>query len=347
MADELNVLSHGINVHLFGHDHASNLQLGLINSGYDPSFIDSYIAHYNAQNVWAKGFINFDCAVPVVSEQMCPLDRLLRSEFYNDWVKPQEDLAAGDGVILFKEEQRMIAIGGNIRRKDETKEKNWMQLLGVLAPHLQQAFDINRSLSGLNIRSLAKTQLKSSNEPSILIVDCDGYVVHLNKSANEMANIGHPFTLNSFRKFSFKDEALTSLFTHASRFASTIQNYTPKKTRIPNRTGDGFLQCIIAPVSSEQVLDMHVVLMSAMQRPMFMIAFSEGEQIEDRAARLGKQHELTRAEISITRAFAQGMTISEISYEREVSTITVRNQIKSIMNKCDVNRQSELMRLLH
>ena len=104
---------------MFGHDLDSNSSLSLLASNYDPDFIATYDSYYAEKNVWVPGFFEQRVGHTIPSEVMCKRSVLEKTEFYNDWVLPQEDIIAGGGAILFKEDARMFVIGGNIRRKDE------------------------------------------------------------------------------------------------------------------------------------------------------------------------------------------------------------------------------------
>ena len=56
---------------------------------------------------------------------------------------------------------------------------------------------------------------------------------------------------------------------------------------------------------------------------------------------------LTNKELEITQSLIQGLSIKEISEEKNVSPHTVRSQVKSIMHKTETSRQAELVSLVY
>lgn len=68
----------------------------------DPAAIDVYTKYYSPLNVWfttrqqvlAQGHVYPD-------EILCPFELLVRTEFYNDWLKPNK-MRYGLGAVIFK-----------------------------------------------------------------------------------------------------------------------------------------------------------------------------------------------------------------------------------------------------
>ncbi len=98
VCDDLRRLSGDSQIVLHGHDLIQNRQMGFVSSGYDWSFVASYFSRYAAVNPWLPAM----GAVPVGqvrrSEECISREELLRSEFYNDWLRPQDNITDGMGV---------------------------------------------------------------------------------------------------------------------------------------------------------------------------------------------------------------------------------------------------------
>ena len=76
-----------------------------------------------------------------------------------------------------------------------------------------------------------------------------------------------------------------------------------------------------------------------------MIAPNKPEEHALRA-RLGERFDLTAAETEVALALAAATPIAQIASARNVSTHTVRTQLKAIYAKTHINRQPELVRML-
>ncbi len=66
----------------------------------------------------------------------------------------------------------------------------------------------------------------------------------------------------------------------------------------------------------------------------------------DLVERISAQFGLTPMEGQVALELADGLTPREISDARETSIHTVRNQIKAIMDKLVVNRQTDIVRIV-
>ncbi|MFD0978602.1 hypothetical protein [Tropicimonas aquimaris] len=189
--EELHRLSGGVRVQLFGHDSRVSTPLGVHEYGYDPDYFRSYEAYYGAMNPWAPVFAKAQVGKVLQSETILPLNRLEATEFYNDWVRPQEDIVGGAGTVLERTADRATMIGGNIARRDRDRlEVPFAQLLQRIVPFLQQSVEVSRMLGGL---TLDNRLLREGMEPGITAIfalDLHGRVRFTNKQADQMAGTG-------------------------------------------------------------------------------------------------------------------------------------------------------------
>jgi hypothetical protein len=138
----------GILLHDLQHgDHSISLQWGI-----DPSAIRSYAEYYGKCDLWVRK------AAPLVhtgwlgtSEEACSSQELLRTEFYNDYLKSMDVGQAMWGVIE-NSQSRMISLGlyRDLRRPFRSKD---LDLLRFLAPHLERAFRLHLKFTELRTRA--------------------------------------------------------------------------------------------------------------------------------------------------------------------------------------------------
>jgi len=164
--------------------------LGVTSAGYSEHALKSYEEHYHAINPWAETFLKHSTGKVLHSEEMCSKRRMENTEFYNDWVRPQEDIVGGGGSVLFNDRGRVFLFGGNIRRKDiDAKEQDWMDLVALLTPQIQKALNINRRLAYLDFENqfLEAQQIKS---PAIFVVNSLQKIIHVNRNGEQMLGKG-------------------------------------------------------------------------------------------------------------------------------------------------------------
>lgn len=344
--DRISAISGGVRTHIFGYDFEANLHLGAIYSGYDPDFIRTYDSYYYARNDWAEGFATFDPGIPLFSEQMCAREELQQGEFYNDWVKPQEDVIAGGGMLLFKEENRMFAFGGNIRRRDEEREGDWLQLVALLGPHMRQAFEISRRLAGQSIEKHALEQFGPGREPAVLMLNAEGLVAFANPKAQELAEAGYPFAIGENRRLILTHAQTRERVAEARARIKAGLALPPQSTLLTGTRRGPAYECRLGAIDPADIADLQIGLLAGSGGPCLLLTLTEANLRADAMLVFAHQFVLTEAELAVAGSFAKGYGLEEIAAHRQVSLNTIRNQLKSIMAKTGSHRQSDLMRLL-
>jgi hypothetical protein len=98
--DAVSAAAPGVQSHMMHADTAAGAPQRSVVSGYDPAFLRLWDAHYERINAWAAGFVSGPVGQPRYSAWMCDDATLTRTEFYADWVRPQDDLIGGGGIVL-------------------------------------------------------------------------------------------------------------------------------------------------------------------------------------------------------------------------------------------------------
>lgn len=344
---ELTHATGGVRTHLFGFDIPAGISLGLTSSGYDPDYIETYDSHYGTMNAWAVGFAKGEPGAVLPSEWMCSKADLFRTEFYNDWIRPQEDVAAGGGAILFKDESRMLAFGGNIRLKDEEQlEGPWLRTVGLLIPHLQQAFEISRALAGqsLELDLLRKGAVRGG--AGVLLLADNGFVLYANEAGQAMLREGTVLR---------DDHAGRAVFNHPDA-TGALENClnalrrgeTPVAATFFGGDGVGGEQYIIRLVQFDPEDHPAAVfpLVLAYSRACLLVTVNPLPDNRSADDAFAAMHGLTAAEMAVAAGIAGGLTPHELADQRAVSIHTVRNQLKSALFKTGARRQADLVRTL-
>ncbi len=339
---ELGRLAGGVRTHIFGHDFHSGTNLGLLGSGYDPFAVATYGDYYYDKNAWAEGFVKADVGVPVHSEWMCRRERLESTEFYNDWVRPQEDIVGGGGALLFKEEGRMIALGGNIRRKDiERLEDPWMDLVADMIPFVRHAFEVNRALAGKEVEK-AGFAVAQNAQTAVFLLGRDGRLLHVNQYGEAMLAAGDRVGLDLLGRLDLADRRASARLSEAM-LRLTCGGLAAPLAFPADRSAE--MICRIAQMdASVTEFAMQGIILGMQQERGVLVTISRSPTQDALPVALCAAHRLTSAEAQVAILLADGRIPSEIAAERQVSVHTVRNQIKAALSKCGVRRQADLVR---
>ena len=332
----------GMGIHLFGHDDATNSAQGVMYGGYDPVFTNKFDEYYGNINCWAPGFFQHDAGNSIHTELMYPQKELIKTEFYSDWCQPQEDLRTGGGVILHKEQSRMFAFGGNIRKKDsESLDHWWLRFLGDITPHMQQAIEISRAFSGMHLEKVSIAETRSSHHAAVIVVSSTRSVVYANDDGNVLLEKGNVVKMSLGGRFDFSDLA------HSRRFESELLQLTmasnPNPLVFPVEDGQsGSYICRIARHIPDLIEHSLIENYFLSEKYYFLITLSKAIGNNDIKRLLKNHFGVTGAEAEVALGIASGYSTADISKETGKSIHTIRNQLKRAMAKMNVTRQMEL-----
>lgn len=113
--------------------------------GFEPTYVTNYIEHYASTNVWAGNEETLAEGVAVTSEMLYPQGELGSTEFYGDWLRPQELKHCIGGIIV---RHGPVAVklsalrSGRIGSYTDSELDFYRRLL----PHLKRACQINKRL---------------------------------------------------------------------------------------------------------------------------------------------------------------------------------------------------------
>jgi hypothetical protein len=106
--------------------------------GIDPSFLKLYEEHYHPINVQrTEGAHLFAPGAVLSSEQTCPNEVLLPTEYYNDFLRPQK-LRHVLGAFVHIGSQQMSLLSVYPSPHSDSLSDVSRYLLGVLVPHMQR-----------------------------------------------------------------------------------------------------------------------------------------------------------------------------------------------------------------
>lgn len=342
VVEHLSVMAGDIRTHMFGYD----LLLGhsdpsTVTHGYDPDFQTLYNTHYHKMNVWAPTFAMAPPGQILSAEEMFDAGALRRTEFYADWVLPQEDIAAGAGSVLLRDDTRAYLIGGNIRARDaERLERPWRQLLGEVVPLIRQALEINRALAGAQLESHLLRIDVETGAAGVLILNARGRVVSLNPRAGALLEAGVLARLTPGGGLAFHDpvaaDRLAAIEARASRLV-------PQIFGLRDAQGNAW-QCHVAALSTEEDLAANLGNSFFTAPPLIALALTRSLHLPSPEDRVASQLSLTPAEAAVALMLADGADPRRIAEDRGTQLVTVRNQIKSAMQKAGYQRQIDLVR---
>lgn len=329
---------------LHGHDISRNVNLGFLTHNYAPEHHSSYLQHFADRNPWNNRAARVPVGAVIPSRQLLDPGVLRRTEFYNDWIRPQEDIGTGAGVTLFRDHARFLRLSCNIRFRDlESIEARLLGLLEAIGPHLQASFQLSRRLAGARVGQHYQDALQLIPE-AILLLDHTGRITFANARAERLLR-GPNAVATADRRIALPDRSAQQALERT--LAAILQGTVGPGAPIRFHAGMSPLVAELFPFISEAapirpplllLLDGLPIAMLILRRPTSPL----GNGLQVAAAR----HGWSPTETALCGHLLAGGSIRSFAEHRGVSIHTVRNQMRSVLEKAGVRRQSALVALV-
>lgn len=217
-----------------------------------------------------------------------------------------------------------------------------IKTLKRLLPHLQQAMDLRFRLMATQMDNQQALDGLERLDEGCLTIDKNGKVRFANSKAIEIAAQCDGITIANDR-LSFADRTTNQSYDRALHgltpedgLIRTIRDFSAYR---PSGKRPYLIALRSLPKTNE---------FTPYAEPAVATVFIRDPNAYAKLnARLLKQsYNLTEAEIELATALDRGLSLRDISEERNVSITTVRSQLYALMAKLDVRRQTDLVRLL-
>lgn len=325
---------------LFTQDFQTNIVPFLISVRSDPGFMQSYQDHFSSLNIWMKVEDKLPAGRGVTDQMLASDSELHRSEFYNDWLRPQALRHAIGGVIM---RQNNLVSKISVLRPPQVGPYGEDELAQykMLVPHLRRALDVQSRIgTAVNIMQAAESAFE--HVPSgVIMLDAAGDTIFANRAAESICaeQDGLAISKAGVRAARWSEDAqLQRLIGDA--IATTVDNGMGAGgiMVIPRRSGKKGYRVIVSPVS-------RTVYVTPLRRPAVMIFVTDPHRTTLTPLKaLRDLYSLTSAEARLLAALVEGKTLREYAERRHVTMSTVRTQLAHIFSKTGTSRQAELMR---
>ncbi|MFZ2404491.1 MAG: helix-turn-helix transcriptional regulator, partial [Methylobacter sp.] len=150
----------------------------------DPETIASYERYYSKVNVWFENSSDLPEGEFITTDRLFPVRELVKTEWYNDWLKPQGYFHAMIGHLL---KQDTLAVRMSIfRSKQQPFSADETALFARLVPHLRRSCMIHKKLSEVKRVQATDTGLLNRLPVGLVLFDKCGQAVFVNRMAEAL-----------------------------------------------------------------------------------------------------------------------------------------------------------------
>ncbi|MBB3389122.1 DNA-binding CsgD family transcriptional regulator [Rhizobium sp. BK275] len=320
---------------LFFHDAVARAGGLSLSSGLENTETEAYNRYYAAINPWMPRAATRPIGLGVVADQMLPREQLLKTEFYNDYIR-WIGCESSVGVTIMRERGRSFNLSTLTSSADPDFNRSNAELLSELAPHLRRAFDFIRRehRDPNNENGLA---LFDAIGVGIVYIGEDQNIRSINSAAERMMAEGEVIGVTSTGRIMINDGELASRLSALLR--NRLQTASPATTLI--RMKNTSFKCTLVKMQSDFITEF-------LEGPTVAMIIERASlplrpDLNDALLRIDQ---LTAAEMRIAAGIAAGLSLREVARTNDVSYETARSHLKNIYSKLGVNSQVGLVRRL-
>jgi DNA-binding CsgD family transcriptional regulator/PAS domain-containing protein len=296
-----------------------------------------YLAYYSKIDPFRVRQETAVCGTFLRLSECLPQNFLSHDEWYTDFVLKGgvRDILA---TKLYESPSHMAVIGLHQAVGDIHAAPRNMEALRSLVAPLTNAARLHVGLIDIGYQSPIVRGRLDHVAAGVIFTDESGRIVETNQPAERILRLGDGLTIRN-------GQICARRSFETAKLAELIANATAAKRRGPSagclligRDGGRPAYVIrVAPVTAG---------MAGYDLPMAMVLISAPDENRVSESELAELYGLSPAESRLAVAVALGKRLNELADEFGVQITTLRTQLSSILKKCEVERQSDLVRLI-
>lgn len=317
--------------------------------GFDPEYLRTLEEHYNHVNVWALNETMLEPGRPVTGSMLFPERELTKTEFYGDWLRPQDYFHAIGGIVQRDGPWAMKFTSVRSRSAGDFNPEE-IHLYQALLPHLARAAQIQRRFAFLQGMSAASLSVLDTVPAAIVLLDVSARVLHSNAAAEAELKRADPFRLTLSGEIRVGGTARAQAAVHAAIGAAvdpvrSVNKDLPTVAQVARRNGEMIsVQALSLPRSDHAS---HITTIRQRLAACALVIHGVAARIPAVGLQLLRHvYGLTPAEVQVALAMAEGETLKRYADRRRISRNTAASQLKRAFDKTGLRRQSELVRWL-
>jgi DNA-binding CsgD family transcriptional regulator len=312
------------------------------NVRFDPAFIESYATYYSTQNVWTDAEDTMRPGTAITSEMLVPLDRLLKSEFYGDWLRPQDLRHALGGVVTRSGTQAIKFSSIRSKRAGEFNQEE-LQLYGALLPHIRQAFEIHKQFARLRAEHNVQKAAVDSMPMGVWFCRTNCTIASSNRIADQItvSNMGLEVDRTGRLRAQLPQEDVR--LQHALSVAAGRSGHP--SSRVGSVLG-------VARIGSPTPMSLTITPVNdptpGLEPGTALVVFGSDPDhgLSTPDDFLQKIYGLTKQQARLAGWLMRGEDLKAYARQHDIAYDTARSHLKQIFSKTGVTRQTDLVRVL-
>ncbi|MDT6942303.1 helix-turn-helix transcriptional regulator [Brucella pseudogrignonensis] len=331
--DRLNNVTPGALSTLFFHDYRANIGAVAYVSGVEgrERALNDYEGYYSNLNPWMRRVAATPVGRGIVGEEIISREEFNRSEYYSDYIRPN-GLETGVGLTLFKDQNCYFLLSTLTDDTDIDRNLDRANVLTRIAPHLQRVFRYYRSGEFHTAAIDFGKGIDMATGLAFMLINEDLRVIKASAVAELALSSGKVAGLDPLGRIRFANPDIQSALR-----SLLVRQQGIRETKVFNDLGSGvrFIRIGGSPA------------VEFFAGPMVAVLMGEGSAAGrvSGLAQIAASYRLSPAETRVFVGIVNGLSLSDIADQSNVTRETVRSQLKSIFSKTGASSQMDLVRL--
>jgi len=332
----------GIVPGVFLTEPATDSTLLSVNSDIEPEWARKYEAYYRRRDVRRERIERLPAGSVFVGSALVPDSELTRSEFYNDFLRPQGYFHIV-GAVSLRSESALGVVRALRPRTAQPFGKYEIDLLRRLDPHVSRALRLYQQLARAEACRDETREVLDWFPGGVLLLDAGGRVVAANRMGEAILTTGDG--LRGGGREGVRATVTSETIALQRLIASigseiAVADPATGALNITRSSRDRPLHVFVAPLRGR--------LLEGLAPSATMVMFvTDPERLQSTPVeRVQRWLGLTRAEASLVLELMRGRHVESAADALGISVNTARTQLKRALMKTGAGRQAELVRLV-
>ena len=323
---------------VFGATSPQVEKMWIIAPQVDPVYIQRYASHFHRVNPVWQLMLPAPAGTVRTDSMIMPKHELARTEFYNDFLVPQDHGSMLGAVVHADHECQLSFV---VQRKREFASED-VRFHRRLAPHLQRAAQFNLKLAQLEMKCAASAEALDRLDQGTWLVDAVGRVLFANSAAEQLTARDKSLTLVAGRLCARAAADTAKLHALVATCGGVSQDAGAGGSFSLSRGSDrSAIDILVVPSRGEAASFLLtpppaaiIIATDPDRRPMPPIAW------------IRQRFGLTKTEAAFAIEILKGDGIQACADRLGMSLGTARTHLSHVFQKTGSRRQAELVRML-
>lgn len=311
----------------------------------EPGFLRSLTEHFAYVNPWTAYWSSFKSTVIAASEDVSPARSIAGSEFYNDWLLPQDKEAAVAMKLVGERGEAVQLLLHYPLSKSDGYDRAGLEILHRVRGSLERSVNLARLLRTDIEAAATGASLVERSRCSAFIVTGDRLLRDANLMAERLFTSGEAVAVRHGRCHLADKDA-------DARFGASLEKLAAGKpmltSRIAFRTATRAWQVSVAAIPLPRPAAQNILSLLPPRRMILVLVVDLGPGGSDAAdlASLSTLFGLTPSEIAFCRRLLLRDSVADAAEQLGITVGTARTRLKAILQKTGSSRQGQLILLL-